>query len=161
MSRASCYEKKNVMRVIVGTSANQMLILTLLNTTSVMLANLSPGSSWRPCPVWCSGWEVVFVNAATTGRDLPSQHGHRLDHVWLTVGGKHHWGNTCSEKEDGRGRTDILCLALCVFCFLNLYLWYQLFLLLTWLIFLLLLLPLLLFVLLLALIQFIHIFTLH
>lgn len=38
MSRTLCYENKNVMlRVIVSTSAHQMLILTLLNTTSLYL----------------------------------------------------------------------------------------------------------------------------
>lgn len=105
MTRAWCYKNK-------GAESHQMLTLTLLNTTSVTLANLSPGSSGRPCPVWCSGWEVVFVNAATAGRYPPSQHCRRLDHVWPSVGGKHHWGNACRGKENGRGPTGILCLVL-------------------------------------------------
>lgn len=93
-------------------------VLTSLNTPSRVAANLSPGSSWRPCPVWCSGWELVFVKAATAGGDPPSQHCRRLDHVWLTVGGKHH----CRQKEGRWDRTDRLWV-LCYFMFSGFYLW--------------------------------------
>lgn len=110
MSRAPCYENRNVMlRMVVGTSAHQMLILLSLHTISSVCQPL-PWFLLKPCPVWCSGWELVFVNNANAGRDPPSQHRHRSDHVWLTVGGKHRCGNTCREKEDRRGPTETLCL---------------------------------------------------
>ena len=69
-SRALCCENKNhILKVTVDTSAHRMF----LNASSVTVANLSPGSCWRPRPVWCSAWQPVFVNAATAGRERPTR----------------------------------------------------------------------------------------
>lgn len=119
-SVTQCRDEWQVENNCVYKSSNQTLILLLLNTTSLMCANLFPGSTWRPRPVWCSGWEGVLVIAVAPAPQTETHQvsNRKLGDVWL-IGSE--WEESLRKyfREDRRGDPQTLLLYCCLTCLIR------------------------------------------